>query len=186
MLFILFDYNLIIEVNQEKVNNVFLNKINRILSSFSGQREIYSERFIRWYKAINIIKKFNFSQIIIGLGTRSYYSLNEFIRPDGSRDYPHNFILSAFIEGGLLKTILILIISFYSIKYLIKKTKIIDEKKRIMLLLLYFIWLIQVFISGDEFFNSKQIYLIYFIINTYISVNNKKEPNEKNSIDSIE
>jgi O-antigen ligase len=145
ILIVFIDFNIIIKTNPEKASNAYFSKINRILSSYSGEREIYSERFDRWNKAMNVIKKFSFCQIIIGLGTRSYYSLEEFIRPGGSHDYPHNFILSAFIEGGIIKTILVLIISLYPLSFLIKKTKIKDEKKRISVLLLYSIWLIDVF-----------------------------------------
>jgi len=148
-------------------NNIYISKINRIISFLFGESKISGERVYRWIKSINIIRRFDFSQSIMGLGTRSYYTLPEFIRPNGGRDYPHNFILSAFIEGGISKTVLVLIIALYPLINLMYKKDFNNEKKRSSVIFLYLLWLIQVFISGDEFFNSKQIFLLYFIIFIY-------------------
>lgn len=173
-----FSYNF--SINIDKTAYSYINKVNRVINSLSGERKIYSERIERWIKAIEIIKNFDVIEYLVGMGTRSFYSFNEFIRPDGSFDHPHNFILISFIEGGFAKTFLILIIAIYPLTKIIKKKNFHQKKEYAILLLLYLIWIIQVSISGDEFFNSKQIFLIYFIL--YIYTDSNRKSNEKNCI----
>ncbi len=132
---------------------------------FTGQsdRDV-AERFTRWNSAWNVTKRFSLTELVIGRGTRSYLAEPEFVRADGSEDSPHNFLLAALLEGGILK--LFIIVSFIIVWFGHLLQRWLRKEDFWLLNFLFvttLIWVISVFISGKEFFNTKQFLLIFVV-----------------------
>lgn len=140
-----------------------LNKrISRGLGFFTGY---YTEtdRMERWRKAWDIAGEYSVTELLWGRGTRSYFSESEFTRSDGSRDSPHNFLLSALLEGGVIKVIVLVsfvVIWLYHVVLLTKDSNIWIGN---FLVVSNCLWILTVLISGEEFFYSKQFLLIFVV-----------------------
>jgi len=135
-------------------------RVDRALSVFDSGSNTSGTRITRWNDAVEILSGADFFQLVIGLGQRSFYAFPEYIRYDGGKDYPHNFILTAFFEGGIVKVFLIVfLISIYCVLAF-------QLPRRFSGYLLTFmgLWFLTALISGEEFFMSKQIYIPFVFL----------------------
>lgn len=145
-----------------KIQNI-QDRVDRGLSVFDRDSETTGTRVERWKSAVDIMHEKNSYNLFIGLGQRSFYSYPEYIRPDGGKDYPHNFVLTALFEGGVLKLISLLMILF--VLFILSFS--LHKKIRWFFISFILLWLITVSISGEEFFMSKQIYLLFALLAVY-------------------
>lgn len=151
------------QLNQQAMYDL-QQKFERGIGFYTGYYSDTSSRTDRWDKAVEIIENSNMVELVIGKGTRSFFSESVFIRQNGGKDSPHNFILSSFIEGGIIKVSLIFlfIISFFYL--IIKQVKRGEFWTMVFILGSFFAWLITTLISGLEFFYSKQFILILLVV----------------------
>lgn len=143
--------------------------INRSLNFFTDSSSATDSRVIRWMHVIDKFEKEKNLYLLIGFGQRSFFSDTNFIRHDGSKDNPHNFLLTAFYEGGFPKVFLIcslLLILFISIRNN-------NKKLRSFYISYILIFLITVSMSGSEFFTSKHIYFFLSLIASLTVFTNK-------------
>jgi len=135
-------------------------RISRGLGFLTGY---YTEtdRIERWRKAWNIAGEYSVTELFWGRGTRSYFSESEFTRSDGSRDSPHNFLLSALLEGGAIKLVFLLLFVTVWLRHIIILTKDSNIWIGNFLIVSNSLWILTVLISGEEFFYSKQFLLIF-------------------------
>ena len=154
-------------INLKLTGDIKIQKIedraDRALSVLDRESNTTESRIVRWKSALDIMQRKNSYDLLIGLGQRSFYSYPEYIRVDGGKDYPHNFALSAFFEGGVLKLISLLMIVFL---FVILNFSL-QKKIRWFFNSFILLWLVTVSISGEEFFMSKQIYFLFVLLAIY-------------------
>lgn len=141
-----------------------LNKrVSRGLGFLTGSYSDMSTRTTRWEAAWGIAGGYSVAELLIGRGTRSYLATPEFTRPDGGTDSPHNFLLAALLEGGILK--LFVVVSFVVVWLLHVLMMYRGGGFWLMnfLAVSSLLWIVSVLISGQEFFNSKQFLLILVV-----------------------
>lgn len=172
-LFMIIGFNVITNVNITTISNFFKLPMQATLDieqrldrglSFIEEADIDSTtRTNRWEDSMNLISNYDIKELVIGRGTRSYFAEDEFIRSGGGKDSPHNFLLSAFIEGGIIKTLLILLfitLFTFNIIFVLKKRKFWTS---VFLIVAFSTWILTTLISGLEFFYSKQFILIFLV-----------------------
>lgn len=184
---IIIGFNLIANINIVAINNFFNLPMQAALdleqrfdrgTSFVKNTEIdTSSRSGRWKDSTELIYKFNLKEVLIGKGTRSYFAEDVFIREGGGKDSPHNFLLSAFIEGGILKTTLIVLFIIIFILNIIYVNKIGDFWTSVFLIVAFSTWVLTTLISGLEFFYSKQFILI-LLVNYFAYMERSESLNE--------
>jgi len=147
------------------------SSIGRSLSLITGDKSKTSNlRTIEREIAFNTINSFNIYQILFGYGTSSYFYFYK-------NDYPHNFVLSVLIEGGILKFFILSVYLFYVIFNYVKYRNYLYNYEKFLIISLFFIYLLTRSISNQEFINSK---LLLFFTSIYIyffneSIKRKKE-----------
>jgi O-antigen ligase len=142
-----------------KVENVN-QRIERALSVFDSDSDTSGTRLTRWHDAIEILSGSDLFQVAFGLGQRSFYAFPEYVREDGGKDYPHNFILTAFFEGGIIKVLLVffLIFIYYFLAFKLPRPF------SVYFCVFMGLWILTALISGEEFFMSKQIYIPFVLL----------------------
>lgn len=148
--------------------------INRSLSFFTDTSSATDSRTERWSHVTNKFENSNLMFFVTGFGQRSFFHDRNFIRSDGSKDNPHNFLLTALYEGGLPKVFIICVLLFILLIYL-NESKL---KIKIFYIIFILLYLITVSMSGSEFFTSKHIYFYFALIAS--SVTSKKYFSFKN------
>jgi hypothetical protein len=150
--------------NLEERALIDLNKrIARGLGFLTGYHSDISTRTNRWNEALNIAGEYSLEELVIGRGTRSYFAEPEFIRPDGSRDSPHNFLLAALLEGGVIKLFILLLFITVWLRHIFLTCLHNSFWLANFLIVSNLLWIISVLISGTEFFYSKQFVLIFVV-----------------------
>jgi len=139
-----------------------VKRINRGLGFITGYYDD-TARIIRWERAWHLAGEYSLGELLIGRGTRSYFAEPDFIRPDGSRDSPHNFLLSALLEGGVLKLFVLVLFVTVWLYHLLLICRDSSFWLANFLIVSNILWIISALISGSEFFYSKQFLLIFIV-----------------------
>ncbi len=167
---------LVYSVDQDKMMNQLDNQYSALESRFNrgvglitGDYDDTSSRTERWENAMIVYNNSTIVELFIGKGHRSYFNNELFIREDGSRDSPHNFILSELIQGGIVKIFILGIFLFILIVDYKRNKNHIDLWSKVYINSFLLIWSATVFISGLGFLTSKQffLYLLGYLIIVY-------------------
>jgi hypothetical protein len=145
---------------------VLLPKIDRALGFITGS---YSDdnRLERWEDAISMYNELPVFKSFYGVGARGYYSDSRFVREDGRHDSPHNFILTALLEGGvMLLLVLTLVLLIISVNF-ISIVRRADFWPAIFLIINGIIWVLSVSISAQGFFDGKMVFLILLTMSVF-------------------
>ena len=98
------------------------SSIGRSLSlSMNNDLSSNNARFERFELSINVMNEFSILDTLIGRGTSYYKSYLV--------DYPHNFIISAYIEGGLIKVFILFVLIFSIFFWTYKLKKHLDRNE---------------------------------------------------------
>jgi hypothetical protein len=150
-----------------------LNKrVARGFGFLTGYHRDISTRTHRWDKALNVADEYSLKELLVGRGTRSYFAEPEFVRPDGSRDSPHNFVLAALLEGGVLKLFFLLLFITVWLRHIFLTCLHSSFWFANFLIVSNLLWMTSVLISGTEFFYSKQFLLIFVVYATFWTTSN--------------
>jgi hypothetical protein len=115
-------------------------------------------RFRIWELTWGRISSFSALEVLLGRGTNSFYAPTEM-----GIYSPHNFLLSAIYEGGLVKLIILLLFLAAWIFHLLKILPRCNFWTGTFLLAFNMIWLGTNLISGDDFFSSRSFVLMLVI-----------------------
>jgi O-antigen ligase len=161
--------------------------IERSMNLFHNPNEVFSGRTSLWNEACNVFETYSTSELIFGRGTRSYLSepalISNNLKKTGKGSTPHNFFLSALLEGGILKATLIILIVIVWFAQIIKKLKFVNLWKKNVILGSFLLWLLSVTISGKDFFNSKIAYLVLIV---YAILENDRVSDSELTLDQSE
>jgi hypothetical protein len=143
-------------LDQFKSNNSSIGRSLSVLTSMPGPP---NSRDVIYKTAIGKISNFNILEVFIGQGTTSYKSY--------TNDSPHNFILTAILEGGLFK-IIILFSFIILIFYYVKRYSIYLKRHEIFYIVISFVsYIFPRLISNEEFYDTRILLLLvmsFFII----------------------
>lgn len=139
------------------------NKFTTVRRILVGIRQeglfgIIGGRMERITQAADYINEFSVFQLIFGAGTKAYTTLY------GQGNHPHNFYLNAFIEGGLLKSTLIIILYllFVVLGFISTKRHLFYEQ--VLLFSVPIIFMLNISISSEDGLLLKLFWLliVYF------------------------
>ena len=83
-----------------------LGKLWDRIETLNDSDNVTSGRTIRWGKSIDIFRNYNFIQWVIGDGFDYLSSLGRLF--GGGEDYPHNFLMSSLLYGGIVTFVSVL------------------------------------------------------------------------------
>ncbi|MFZ5919280.1 MAG: O-antigen ligase family protein [Chloroflexota bacterium] len=155
------------------------NRIERGLGFVTGERADIDSRLWRWQAAWRILNNYPWQKLGVGGGTRSF-------EQEASLEYtyPHNFLLSAMLEGGILKLgVLLLFIAVWTRQVLLGAFRQSFWLAN-FLLVASAVWLVTVSISTEEFFSSRQFLLILVVYAAFwqhSATNKRLNPTERPS-----
>lgn len=138
-------------------------RLERAFGFITGEYD-QNNRVSRWESSLELYGEYSVGEKFFGQGMRAYLADERFIRQDGSADSPHNFLLTALLEGGVFKVfILITILVLMAIKlfYVVSKY---DFWFANFILVNFMIWFVSVSISAQGFFDGKIIFIIFFFL----------------------
>lgn len=120
------------------------------------------ERFELWDSSLNVIGGYSSTELLLGRGTRSFLYEPQMETKDGRPNWPHNFVLSALMEGGLVKVaILLIFVALWLISVVV-----FSRNQPFWMALFVLIgaayWMTSVSMSGQEFFNTR-VFLMQFL-----------------------
>jgi len=147
-------------------------RMDRVLRFFTGEARIDS-RLWRWEAAWDIAGEYSSSEILVGRGTRSFYNESKL-----SHTYPHNFLLSALLEGGVLKLLVLVALIVVWMCHVLLTCRGHSFWLANFLLASNVLWLVSVSISGEEFFGGKQFMLLVIVYATFWRSAARKSPRQ--------
>jgi len=136
----------------------------RATGVFTGEYGSGSERTERWATALDVYKDYNFGEMLYGRGTRSFYEDPQINPTAGERDHPHNWALSALLEGGVLKLGLLggVVATIYG-RVFFGRRYCYGVAGRYAIVSLLALWFVYASISGVEFFASRHLLVTLFL-----------------------
>ncbi|HCX78414.1 MAG TPA: hypothetical protein DG577_03270 [Firmicutes bacterium] len=141
-------------------NSYKFTTVQRILISVrqEGLIGIIGGRMERIEWAADYINEFSVFQLIFGAGTKAYTALF------GKGNHPHNFYLNAFIEGGLLKSTLVIILYllFIVLGFISARRHLFYEQ--VLIFSVPIMFMLNISISGEDGLLLKLFWLllVYF------------------------
>lgn len=129
----------------------------------TGDYADISGRRFWWGQAVEVIQDFNLREFLTGIGKRAFFEDARFWTGDGGRRSPHNFVLSAMIEGGVIKLMLLLSIIFSLLAVAVRLIRF-DFWQANAALSNLLIWIASVSISGAGFFNARIVFLVILAV----------------------
>lgn len=147
----------------------------RAMGFITGDYADMSSRTERWSKASALYDEYSFVEKLIGRGTRAYYAEEEFVRAGYGRDTPHNFVLAALLEGGVMK--LLSLVAFLGL-WIVQICRISRHQSfwvNNLIMTGTIMWVTSVLISGEEFFANRHFVLLmvaYFAVRIRHSASN--------------
>lgn len=143
--------------------NSEISRSERATGFITGEYD-KGNRVDRWRNSLELYGEGSLVEMIFGQGVRSYLEDDRFIRPNGDADSPHNFLLSALIEGGIVQVILLIVFGLLASIKLYWVAKRYEFWMANFVLLNFFIWVVGVTISFQGFFDGKIIFLILVVM----------------------
>jgi len=147
--------------------NKIAPRIERSMGFFSGSYN-RDNRFDRWKNAFSLYNATDPIKKIFGTGARGYYNDERFIRKDGRHDSPHNFVLTALLEGGVVIILLLFILITIFSKNIIFSVFGYNFWVANFIIVNGLIWIFSISISGEGFFDNKIIFLILLVMIVFI------------------
>lgn len=123
-----------------------------------------NNRINRWENSIELYGEGSMVEMIFGQGVRSYLQDERFIRQNGDADSPHNFLLSALIEGGVVQVMLLIVFGLLMAIKLYSIAKRYEFWLANFVLVNFFIWVVGVTISFQGFFDGKVVFFILLVV----------------------
>lgn len=161
----------------------FTNEFERVFNRYetiSDADQGMSSRSSRWEYAFEIINEGNIFEFVFGQGF-SYLKLYQDRFNLSHEDYPHNFLLSAFISSGLIGFLITFSLIAFTLLKIIKMVR--NESLDINFLLIFIIILTFLFISGNVIVSVK-IFPVFIIFT--LLINQKKQLSYPSRIPIIE
>lgn len=150
----------------------FTEEFERVFNRYetiSNADEGLSSRSSRWEYAFEIISEGNLNEFIFGQGF-GYLKLYQNRFSLSHEDYPHNFLLSAFISSGMIGFLITFSLLIYILIKIIKLIR--NERLDSNLLLIFILILTFLSISGNMIISVK-VFPVFII---YILLISSKEP----------
>ncbi len=135
-------------------------RLERSVGFFTGEHSDVTSRTDRWAEAVEVLRQYSIVELLVGRGTRSYMAAPEFRHWDGSTDKPHNFLLTAFLEGGLVKALVLAAFIGLWWYHVLRAGHHLSPWRHNLLITASLLWMLTVTISGEEFFVSRQFLLL--------------------------
>lgn len=140
-------------------------------SSILEFKDSFSGRADRWEYGVELIKESSFLKLFIGDGFQYLEKFQERFATS-SEDYPHNFLLAAFLYSGLIGMLIIFTLLCLLLIKLFKYRKVIG----IEMLIVFSLTLVFLINSGNSIFSIRILPMFILIISAI-------KTNEKMSID---
>lgn len=131
--------------------------IERSLSIFAFS-DFESGRKAHVQEALDVVEDFEWYNLVFGKGTSGYLSM--------VNEYPHNFVLSALIEGGILKLFLVVFILIFYIKVFFSVYNRLDQRSVFFIISLFLIFVFARSISYQEIFMDR--IFLFLIMSLYM------------------
>ncbi len=147
------------------------NRMERGVGFLTGERADITSRLWRWEAAWDVMGEFSWPELLVGRGTRSFESESKL-----QYTYPHNFLLSALLEGGVLKLLVLVAFVVVWMRHVLRACCGSSFWWANFLLVSNGLWLATVTISSAEFFSSKQFLLIFVVYAAFWSGTGKVSP----------
>lgn len=142
-------------------------RIKRSMGFVTGEYDERGSRLRRWRDARDIVAQYSATELVIGRGPRSYLATAQFTRPDGSPDTPHNFVLAALMEGGILSLTILLAFLGAWCWHVFQQAPRQSFWVANLLITGTLLWVFNVSISGDGFFTSRHFMLLVVIYSAF-------------------
>lgn len=140
-----------------------------ITTSEQGTMGLILPRFNRIDKAVEIINDFSLPQFFWGAGTGS---LRIFYSPG---DHPHNFFFNSFLEGGLIKAIVLLLLLLCFLTLAIRATAMAEDIfEKVFILSSALMFLATVSISGED----SLVFKLFWFLSLYYWVQTDEKANQ--------
>ena len=149
-------------------------RLERSVGFFTGEYSDVTTRTDRWAEAVEVLRRYSAVELLVGRGTRSYVATPQFRRWDGSRDQPHNFLLTAFLEGGLVKALVLATFIGFWWYHVLRAGDRFSPWRHNFLITASLLWVLTATISGDEFFLSRQFLLLPVVWASWPSGDNRR------------
>ena len=107
-------------------------------------------------QAAGYIDEYTPLQLLFGQGTKAYTALY------GAGNHPHNFYFNAFLEGGLLKSTLTLVLYLLYFAYGLLSSRGQLLYVRVLILAFSLIYILNISISGEDGLLMK-IFWLFFV-----------------------
>jgi hypothetical protein len=144
---------------EAQVVEATVSRVDRALGFFTGEYSDIGSRTVRWQRAMGVADEYSPVELLVGRGTRSFLGAPEFMRPDGSADTPHNFLLTALLEGGIAKLLVLLVFVLAWCVHVAEQCREQGFWQTNFLIAATLLWITTSLISGDEFFWSRHFML---------------------------
>ena len=118
-----------------------------------------SSRYNRYNYAFQLINEYSILNLIFGNGSNYLQKFGQKFNGSGY-DYPHNYILTAILQSGLIGALLVIGYICYCLFLYLKHLKFIETRFYFFIMLISsFYW----FVSGNSIFTSK-IYIFFALL----------------------
>jgi hypothetical protein len=139
------------------------SSVVRATGFLTGEYDDVSSRTLRWEAASELNQEYSVPEYVLGRGTRSFYSDHRFLRLDGWNDTPHNFLLSAMLEGGAVRLVVLLLFIAVWVVSLGREVPKQTFWLASFLMVATLTWILNASISGEEFFGSRHFLVILLV-----------------------
>jgi hypothetical protein len=162
--------------NLDQANLRYANlNLTRGLGFLTGEYTLIDNRLELWESSWHIASEYTLLKLLVGAGTRSFFNDPEL----GIQKYPHNFILSALLEGGIFKLLVLMAFIVVWVRHLLQASRRSSFWLANFLLVSNLIWLLSGLISNEEFFGTKQFLLLFVVYATFWGGTNLKKTQGK-------
>lgn len=136
--------------------------LKRGLGFLSGGHTETDSRLARWSYAADKIDQLSFGELLIGTGTKAIYTDPRFAAAGTGTDHPHNFLLTALLDGGIARVsvIFLMLVGWGGI--------VVAHMKRPLFISTFFIggsalWMMGTSISYDDLLGSRTFLLLFAV-----------------------